>query len=138
MSQLDLHHCVKQVTNPLLGGLALDYQVYHFSPNHPIKIVVISNSYLLSDRFMPLRMVHTANQIVQTHQLDPANIVWIERFSSSYPAAASFHLLHFDWLSGQATSPSRSPITEEWYLSWLENKLFSGELKQTHESVLTA
>ncbi len=138
MSQLNSHHGAKQVAHPLLGGLALDYQVYLFSPNHPTKVVVISHSHLLSDRFMPLRMVHTANQIVQTHQLDPANVVWIEQFSSSYSSSASFHLLHFGWLSGQAMAPSRSPIAEEWYLCWLENKLLSNELKQTHKSVLIA
>jgi hypothetical protein len=103
-----------------------------FSPHPTIQMVVISNPKnhkLFTDRSAPHnlpKMIYLANQAVKQFELNPAQALWIEHNPSQCgnPSCAGFNLIQFDWLDGQATSSYRSPIHEDWYLSWLENEIY--------------
>lgn len=93
------------------------------SPHPAIQVVILSNRDASPDRRIPPRMIYMANQAVREFELNPSQVVWIEHCSSegSIPSSKGFNLIHFDWQAGQATSPHRSPIYEDWYLSWLDD-----------------
>ncbi|HEY9640937.1 MAG TPA: hypothetical protein V6C57_10670 [Coleofasciculaceae cyanobacterium] len=111
-------------------GSEIEYQFRLYSPHPTIQIVILSNDKLSSNRFVPHKIVHLANQAVRKFELNPSQVVWVEYTSPhcNNSASAGFNLIQFDWLDGKATSPHRSPIREEWYLSWLEGKFASDAL----------
>lgn len=101
---------------------------FHLCSPHPtIQLVIISNTNenSSSDCFVLHSMVHLANQAVEELKLNPSHVVWVEHIpvECSNPGCSSFNLINFDWQAGQATSSCRSPIYEDWYLSWLENEI---------------
>lgn len=131
MSQIDQRYCYIHTEN-FAEGSDLEFQVRLLSPYPEMTMVMISDSHLFRDRFVPLRMVRIANQTVRAFNLNPSQVVWIEHVLSRYdsPSCAVFHLINFDWQAGHATSPHRSPIYEDWYLSWLEAELYPSEPRQ--------
>lgn len=102
-------------------------QFHLCSPNPTMQLVIIShtNGNPSEDGFLPRSMVHLANQAVKDLKLNPSHVVWVEHIPAecTNPACDSFNLINFDWQAGQATSSYRSPIYEDWYLSWLENEI---------------
>ncbi len=111
-------------TESVAEGLDVAYQVRLYSPHPAMHVVIISDS----DRVVPLKMVHIANQVVAAFKLNPAAVVWIEQVCSKADSAyAAFHLINFDWQAGQASRPQRSPIDENWYLSWVTSELNPSE-----------
>lgn len=111
-----------------------------YSPNPTIKIVMISASNLPSAYFVSPSLVQLANQVVRKFELQPSQVIWIEQTfaKGKTPSCAGFNLIHFDWLDGQATSPYRLPIYEDWYLFWFNDnfsQIFSDDLdSKIHQS----
>jgi len=118
-----LCHCDQ--VRAIAEGTAVTYQLYLCSPHPAIQVVIISGSGLSFDRFIPQKMVELANYAVTEFALHPSQVIWVEYISAqcSAPTCAGFNLIQFDWQAGHATSPHRSPIYEDWYLSWLEAKV---------------
>lgn len=128
MSQID-YLCCNDVSDRA-EGTAAECPFRLCSPYPTVQVVILSNSSPSSDCMVPHRMVNIANQAVRAFELNPSRIVWIEHISSregnskgNNRSSTGFNLLQFDWQAGQATRLDRSPIYEDWYLSWLKDEL---------------
>ncbi len=137
MSQTDQFYWARN-TELFAEGLDPDYQVCLCSPHPSLKIVILSASRGLSDRFPPRSIIDAANRAVSAFKLNPTEVVWVEHLPASPGSAsyASFQLIQFDWQAERATNPRRLPIYEGWYLSWLQGELYSNNLRQALESIL--
>lgn len=106
------------------------FRLYSLYPTVQVAIISSTNVNSSSDCLTPHKMMHLANQAVREFKLNLSQVIWIEHIPAKCgnPSCADFNLINFDWHAGQATSPHRSPISEDWYLSWLE---LSDELDST-------
>jgi hypothetical protein len=121
MSQVDQRYCYND--SETIEHLEGECRVQFFSP-HPDIHMVVFNACCFSEK-----MIHIANQAVSRYNLKPSQVVWLEHVSSQSASHSAFHQISFDWQTGQATTLVRSPIYEDWYLSWLDDTLNAGEFK---------
>jgi hypothetical protein len=139
MSPIAQMCCCNDAT-PIVEGSNVSYTLRLYAPCPTLRMVIISNVKMPPDRlpihFVPSQMVSLANQAVRVFKLNPSQVVWIEHYpSQGNPLSGTvFHLINFDWQAGQAISPSRSPINEDWYLSWLIDEFVSDDLDNKVQS----
>lgn len=64
-------------------------------------------------RFIPYRVETLIDQVVHNFYLDPADVIWIEHYTSSFkrPTCANFNRVTFEWKNGHATNPRWYSIT---------------------------
>lgn len=125
MSQIDQTY-PHNTTRTTASGTEAACQFRLYSPQPDLQMVIISHRNLSSDPLVSHQLVDLANQAVKELRLNPSQVVWIEHLPAqgNNLIYANFYLIHFDWQAGQAISPHRSPIYEDWYLSWLENETY--------------
>ncbi|MGA7937668.1 MAG: hypothetical protein WCA35_29230 [Kovacikia sp.] len=112
---------------PWNGAKALQVpsQIRFYFPCPTVKVALISNNQLEDDQIASCRILHLANQAVKEFALNSSEVVWVEHtlFQGKKPSHTGFNLLNFDWRAGQASHFWRSPIYEDWYLSWLKTEI---------------
>lgn len=111
----------KSLENPA-NAAGVESGVYLYSPHPEIKIAIISTSHPPGDRPVGIETLRIAERTARALGLDPARVVWIERArgETGSLSRAIFHALDFDWWDGLAVRVRRSPLHEDWHLSWLE------------------
>jgi hypothetical protein len=83
-----------------------------FQAQAGVQTVVVTEMGFELGWFIPYLLETLANQIVQEFDLDPAKLIWLERYSSDYreQSLADFSQVTFEWQNGKAASPKWTTI----------------------------
>lgn len=101
-----------KIPGQVFGVWQLECRLQIYFPHPEQQTVVISDMALATGSFIPYRVEHLANLIVEEFGLNPELVVWIEHYTSEFPkpSCTDFSKVIFDWVDGKATNPLWVPI----------------------------
>lgn len=100
-----IYHC--QMPGQVFGIWQLQCHLYIFQPHTEVQVVLITDMGFEMGWFIPYVVEKLMEQIVHEFQLDTANLIWLEHYTSSFrkPTGADFSQVVVEWCHGQAKNP---------------------------------
>lgn len=124
------YHC--QLPGQVFGVWQLQCRLRIFQPHPQVRTVMITDMGLEMNWFIPYRVETLVDQIVHEFYLNPADLIWIEHYTSSFkrPTCANFNQVTFEWQNGCATNPRWRSITAETAQALINQDLQEVELAE--------
>lgn len=131
------YECPVTGQNSAIWQLKCHVCIIHRQFGQPVVIVSVQNCEI--GWFIPAQLEELATQIVQTFQLNPNRLLWIERdpHYASRPINTEYSEVSFDWHEGVATNARWKAITNEAVES-LSAKEFTGNRNYLNSELVSA